>query len=155
MINFMTESGIFNFRSVGILIKNGRVLVHREINDQFYSFPGGRVEMMEDSECALIREMKEELQIDINIIRMLWLFEHFFELYGNEYHELGFYYLIDCNDCSKISDEVFTVVENVTEYEFRWIPLDKIKNEVLYPTYIKERLDKLPSDIEKIVEIKK
>lgn len=44
-----------------ILIKNGKVLLVKEIEKDKYSLPGGRVEENETAEGGLIREIKEEL----------------------------------------------------------------------------------------------
>lgn len=154
MINFKTENGIFNFRVAGILFHENKVLIHRLVNDNFYAFPGGRVELFEDTENTIIREMREELDIDIEIRRLLWIGEHFFIHNDNKYHEICFYYLIECDD-KKFLDrgDLFFVTENEIQFEFKWIPVTEIENETLYPIFIKKRLSNLPISIERIVDI--
>ena len=44
-----------------MIIDYGRILLHRADYEDFWSLPGGRVEMLEDSREALRREMLEEL----------------------------------------------------------------------------------------------
>ena len=44
----------------------------------YYYLPGGRVQINETAEDAMIREIREELEIDINIIRPLWFNQGFF-----------------------------------------------------------------------------
>ncbi|MEQ2529277.1 hypothetical protein WMO40_21610 [Bacillaceae bacterium CLA-AA-H227] len=46
---FHTEIAIFNYRVAGIWIKNGHILLHRDVNEENWSLPGGRVKMAEDS----------------------------------------------------------------------------------------------------------
>lgn len=58
MINFKKDNGIFNFRVVGIMLNERKVLIHRLVKDDFYAFPGGRVEMFEITEETLVREMQ-------------------------------------------------------------------------------------------------
>lgn len=154
MINFKTEGGVFNFRAAGIMFHENKVLIHRLINDNFYAFPGGRVEMFENTESTIVREMREELEIDIEICRLLWICEHFFTLNDNKYHEICFYYFIKCND-KKLFDreDLFYVSENSNMFEFKWVPLIDIENEVLYPEFIKKRLNNLPTIVERIVDI--
>lgn len=82
------ENGVFSFRVAGILFRKNKVLVHRLINDDFYAFPGGRVEMFESTEHTIIREMNEELGVDVTVDRLLWICEHFFTLNSNKYHEI-------------------------------------------------------------------
>lgn len=153
MINFKTNDGIFNFRVAGIMFHEDKVLIHRLEKDDFYSFPGGRLEMFEDTEKTIVREMKEELNIEIGVIRLLWINEHFFTFKENKYHEICFYYLINCED-KKLIDrgDIFYVTEGNCKFEFKWVPIKYIDNEVLYPTSIKKRLVDLPLTIERIVE---
>ena len=154
MINFKIDNGVFNFRVAGLLFYENKVLVHRLINDNFYAFPGGRVEMFEDTENTIIREMNEELGVDVRVNRLLWIFEHFFNHNNNKYHEICFYYLIECNDnCLLNKGDSFYITEGNNEFEFRWIDLKDIQNEVVYPTFIKNKIENLPITIEKIVDI--
>ncbi|WBW96953.1 NUDIX hydrolase [Oceanirhabdus sp. W0125-5] len=153
MINFKTKEGVFNFRTAGILIKDGKVLIHRMIKDDFYALPGGRVEMTEDTETTLIREMNEELNIEVTINRLLWVCESFFNHLGQRYHEICFYYLMDHEGRSDIYDnEVFKTVEENREYEFKWVSTERLKDEEFYPLFIKKRINDLPSTIERIVD---
>lgn len=58
----------------GALIQQGKVLIARRnygSSKGMYEFPGGKVEKNETKEKALIREMKEELDIDIHTIQYL------------------------------------------------------------------------------------
>ncbi len=73
MLCFKTDEGLFNFRTAGILIHDGKVLIHRELKDDFYAFPGGRVEMFEATEKAVVREFKEEINAKIKVKRLLWM----------------------------------------------------------------------------------
>lgn len=69
-----------------VLIENDKVLlIYREKNDRiYYVFPGGGVEDGETNEECLIRECREELGIEINIIKQLYevkgkdFLQHFF-----------------------------------------------------------------------------
>lgn len=69
-----------------VLIENDKVLlIYREKNDRiYYVFPGGGVEAGETNEECLIRECREELGIQINIIKQLYevkgkdFLQHFF-----------------------------------------------------------------------------
>ena len=58
----------------GALIQQGKVLIASRnygSSKGMYEFPGGKVEKNETKEEALIREMKEELDIDIHTIQYL------------------------------------------------------------------------------------
>ena len=71
----MNQEYIFNIRITGILIENNEILlVQQKLNDKRnWSLPGGRLERGETLSQGLIREMKEETGLDVEIIRMLYL----------------------------------------------------------------------------------
>ncbi|MCP4354249.1 MAG: NUDIX domain-containing protein, partial [Proteobacteria bacterium] len=54
----------------GVIIKDNKVLLMKRQNtcfrNGFYSFPGGRVDNLEHPSLAVIREMKEEVNLSIN-----------------------------------------------------------------------------------------
>ncbi len=59
--------------SAGIIVdKDGKILLARRASTEslsgWYEFPGGKLELHETAEMALIRELKEELDIDCNIL---------------------------------------------------------------------------------------
>ncbi len=47
MITFEIGGTQFNYRTVGIVMDGERALLHRAEVDDFWSLPGGRVEMLE------------------------------------------------------------------------------------------------------------
>lgn len=53
--------GRFKFRVCGILEHNGKYLIVKINHNKFYCLPGGHIELGEDTETAVKREMKEEL----------------------------------------------------------------------------------------------
>ena len=57
--------------SAGVLVENGRVLLtQRKAGahlEGMWEFPGGKVEPGEDPRAALVRELREELGIDVNV----------------------------------------------------------------------------------------
>ncbi|MBL8006877.1 MAG: NUDIX domain-containing protein [Ignavibacteria bacterium] len=55
------------FRVAGILMREGKILIQRGITDEEYALPGGHVEMFERSEETLIREFKEEMNVEITV----------------------------------------------------------------------------------------
>ncbi len=55
-----------------VIIENGKLLVNKDDNDDFYKLPGGTVdEELEDLEEACYRETREEINADITIIKRL------------------------------------------------------------------------------------
>jgi 8-oxo-dGTP diphosphatase len=57
--------------TAAILIKDGKVLIAQRVNDKhhgFWEFPGGKVDIGETPEEAIVRELKEELSIDTEVL---------------------------------------------------------------------------------------
>ena len=65
----------FNIRVTGILIEDEKILlVKQKVSDKRnWSLPGGKLEQGETIEQGIIREMKEETGLDVEIIRLLYL----------------------------------------------------------------------------------
>ena len=71
----MKQDYIFNIRITGILIEENQILLVRQklSEKRSWSLPGGRLERGETISEGMIREMKEETGLDVEIIRMLYL----------------------------------------------------------------------------------
>lgn len=67
----------FVFRIVGVLLYDNHVLLHRAEQDDFWSLPGGRAELLEPSRETLKREMQEELGVDVTVENNLTLYPEF------------------------------------------------------------------------------
>lgn len=61
---------------VGVLVRDGRLLVIRRaatvVAPLAYCFPGGGIEGAETESAALVRELREELNIEVRPRRLLW-----------------------------------------------------------------------------------
>lgn len=83
-----------------ILIKAGKILLDRRIREPFagmWGLPGGHVEFDETVEQACVREIKEESNLDIRIVR---LFSVFSDPKRDEYQRVTVVYEVECNDIS-------------------------------------------------------
>ena len=79
MIRFDQGNRRFNYRIVGVAIHDDAVLLHRADHESFWTLPGGRAEHGETAEETIQREMREELETDVHVDRLLWIVENFFE----------------------------------------------------------------------------
>ncbi|WP_422657603.1 NUDIX hydrolase [Paenibacillus sp. EC2-1] len=142
MITFERENNKFNFRVAGIAIQNNRVLLHTTQTDDFWNLPGGRVEFNESTDQTIVREFKEELDIDVRIKELFFVNEDFFEYDGKRYHEIGFYYLIDLPEGHELTrtDEEFLGIEEGGKLIFKWFPLEQLDQLHVYPDILKTEL---------------
>lgn len=156
-ICFKTELGKFNYRVCAVIINDGKVLAMKDNHADYYYLPGGRVQFNETAENALLRELKEELNVEAEIVRPLYFNQNFFneDVLKVDYHEIGIYFLVDISKTDIMSrGESFYGVETVKNQRFEWIDFDRVKKEYLYPNFIKENIDKLPETFVIINEFK-
>lgn len=126
ILSFPVNGTRFNYRVAGAAIRDGYVLVCREDDDDYCMLPGGRVEMNEPSDVALVREMAEELVMAVDVGPMLFTSESFYGRERDRYHELGFIYAIDLPaDIQPDGPQPFLVREDEGHLlQFSWLPLD-------------------------------
>ena len=141
---FKTNQGVFNFRTAGIWIKNNHVLLHKIVGDDFWALPGGRVKIMEESQNAVQREMKEELDVQVKVERLLWTVENFFTYNSKNFHELGFYYLISSAEQYEIQAQEFFGIEG-EKFIYKWMPLNELEAVTMYPEFLKVELRHIPN----------
>ena len=54
------------YKAAGIIIKNRKLLVEKDFDKDFYVSPGGKLENDETPKEALVRELKEEFEINVD-----------------------------------------------------------------------------------------
>ena len=150
-----TENGRFNLRVCGIIINDGKLLAMHDEVSPYYYLPGGRINLHEMAEDAILREMREELGISAEIIRPLWVNQAFFveEVLHEKFHEICLYFLIDTSK-SDLSErgERFTRTEGEHTLTFEWIEFDDLKDMYLYHEFIKKEIFNLPENLSLIIE---
>ncbi len=61
MLSFEVGTATFVHRTAAVAIDCSRVLLHRSELDDFWALPGGRVEVLENLQDAIVREMRQEI----------------------------------------------------------------------------------------------
>lgn len=152
MITFEDKQTRFVNRVVGIAIAYGRVLLQRAETDDFWTLPGGRAELMEPSAETLRREMCEEIETDVEVERLVYVVENFFQYAGRRVHELGLYHVmhLPANSLLRGVSE-FDGFEGSLRIIFRWFPLETLSDVRIYPSFLREGLKALPAHITHIV----
>ncbi len=129
----------------GICIKDGNLLVikrlnlERDLDQEYFVLPGGKVEDDESIEDAVIREVFEETSMHVTLGE---LFKSFTEDTENDFEE-HFYlckYLSGDPALRADSEEAEEMKEGVHFYTPMWLPLSELKNVILYPEEIKMML---------------
>jgi len=132
-------------RAVGIIIKDNKILLIWRIKNgqEYFVFPGGSVEEGESIRNAVIREMKEELSIDIIIDRLLFKIS----VPKNEHDSgrISYFYLIKTyKGVPKLGGPEKERMSDNNQYYPEWKNLELIKPlENLYPEEAKNKVVKM------------
>ena len=125
-------------RVAGITIQGDEILLieHTKKDKKYWLVPGGGVDWGESTEQALIREYKEETNLDIEVKDFLFFSEAIST--DKNKHVINLYFLVIVKNDSepmKIGDE-----SNLSD--LRYVSKEEIKDIKLYPN-IKEQLLKI------------
>jgi ADP-ribose pyrophosphatase YjhB (NUDIX family) len=156
MIRFEEGNHCFNYRIVGVAVHENAVLLHQAEGEDFWTFPGGRAEFGESAEQTLKREMKEELDADVEVIRLLWFVENFFLYAGLRYHEIALYFLMRFPADSKylVQPGPFYGLEDAAKLTFRWFSRkpEVLSGLPLLPSFLQTALQELPDSVRHVVQ---
>ena len=135
------EGGVVNIRVGAIILKAGKLLmVSNPDTDYLYSV-GGRIQFGESAEQAVVREVREETGVEMEIDRLGFVAEDFFigdhvAKKGRLIYELGFYFYMKTPEdfepvCSSFSED------GVREY-LVWVAPEEGRK--LYPVFFNDEL---------------
>ena len=147
-----------NERAGAIIIKDNKILLIRRIKKdwlvphslgegggEYWVFPGGGVEAGETPEQAMVREIQEELSLDVTEYKLL--FEMFNDFTMNEKypprHE--YYYLVTgFTGEVRLGGEEAERMSDADQYYPTWVPLVQIKEMTnLKPEIAKQKVVEL------------
>jgi mutator protein MutT len=125
-------------KSIRIIIIEGNkiLLIHRlKEGREYYVLPGGGIEPAETPEQTVIRETKEETNLDVARCELLWKFK-------DEFHD-GVYFLAkEFKGRTKIIGPELEDMNENNVYELKWVALKELKNLTVYPLPIRNRIIK-------------
>ena len=134
----------FKLRVTAIFIYDNCLFVDK-YTENSYILPGGYVEIGESSEDAILRELKEEIGLDFNIISFAGVAENFYtNSRGQKTHGIDFYYFVNLSD-EQVNNLNIYYMENdkgrVVKHNFKWLNLNEINNYNVLPDIIKNILN--------------
>lgn len=151
---FATDDYICDLRTVAVFLRDNKVLVQREKDGKEYALPGGHVKIGETLEEGLIREMREEMGIDILCRRLIWSEECFWEWHGRKVHGIAFYYLVEFAENAEVfAKDAFVSQKDNENVLVGWLPISALKDVVIYPAFLKEEIFHLDEPMKHFVSL--
>lgn len=155
MISFPIGGQRFNYRVAAIAIVDGHVLVCDEDHDGYAMLPGGRIELGEASKMSLEREIVEEIGLPATVGDLLLTSESFYRREGEDFHELGLFYLVRFEpDVGPNGESPWRVTyDDGSEHRFHWVDLagEGLDRLNLQPGWLRRVLPSLPTSLTHIV----
>ena len=123
----------FNVRVYGILIRENRVLVSDEFikGNNITKFPGGGLEFGEGAIDCLIREFKEELDLEITVSKHFYTTDFFVSSsFDTNSQVISIYYLVETSQKFSFttSEKPFDFIKKAGAQSLRWIGMNKISD---------------------------
>ena len=115
------------------LIRKGENILVQEIIDPavkqtFYRPIGGTVEYGENSKDTVIREVKEELNAEIEETKLLYVIENIFSYLDNVGHEIDFIYEAELVDRSLYDTNEIQGIEGATPFKAVWKSIHELSS---------------------------
>lgn len=133
----MTHTDLF-LVAAAIIRRDNKILIAKRSTGALgigkWEFPGGKIEFLEHPEECVVREVKEELDIEISVDKLYTISSYFDEKEGKKYHILVLAFFADyvsgeivLNDHSSAE---WVDISSLEKYEF--VPADvKIVKELV------------------------
>lgn len=141
-LKIKTEKEEFHVRTCGIIKQENKFLIMRVNKSDYYHIPGGHIEIGEDSEQALIREIKEEIGCDVQKASLFAIQENFWIRNSRSCHGIEFYYIMESKQQLEMKDYEKIEIDKGEEkmLEFMWVTAEELKNIDLKPNNIRDML---------------
>jgi len=149
---FIKENYWFRYRACAIIIEDDCVLVSRNDRVPYYYSVGGAVHLTETAEEAAVREAYEETGVLYEIDRLAFVHENFFlgtwDDGDKKCHEVALYFLMKPKGVKEFNWES---ISSGAKETVCWLPIDKLGDYEVYPTFFKDKLINFKDYIEHIV----
>jgi len=99
--------------------------------------------------------MLEEIGEQVDVGRLVWVAENFFEFQGTPYHELGLYFRVSLPEGSGVAqrDKPWeTYEDNGVKLIFEWFDMDALPVLAINPSFLAAGLRAMPAGTEHVVE---
>ncbi|MGT2800259.1 NUDIX hydrolase [Streptococcus marmotae] len=140
-MDFRTRSNgkTFGIRAAALILKNQKLfLSYREDTQKYYTI-GGAIQVGESTEAAVVREVKEELGIDVAVKQLAFIVENEFTVVDKKepvnFHNIEFHYIVE-----PLGNLPSQMIEEEWGSPCYWIDVNNLVNIDVVPAFLKTAL---------------
>ena len=154
---FDVDGNRLKLRVAGIIIHNNKLLLEEYNKKNIYFFPGGTINLNETSEDAIKRELKEEIDKEFVIDKLVSVCEEFYINYKNDKtHCIGFYYKMKFKNIDDVNSIDMNRLEDdhgyMCQHHYKWVDLKDLETINIVPKKIKEEIIKNEFNIHHVIK---
>jgi ADP-ribose pyrophosphatase YjhB (NUDIX family) len=155
MVTFTSGQTRFTYRVGAVIIRGDHVVLMRNLAEDYWFVPGGRVEIGECAATALAREISEELGVAARVERLIWINENFFRIGSTSHHELALYFSVAMppDALPDLSATFYCDEADRSRYEVVWHRRDAVKEVRLVPGFLTDTLTNIPGSVQHVVHV--
>jgi len=126
-----------------IIIQDNQILLIKHKREKiYYTLPGGGQSHNEELGDALIRECREELGAEIELIDIAFVSEYIADNHESSIQKKGFHQLDIFFECKLKSDINIHLASEIddTQVGYEWIAIDKLFDIIMYPAELRKKI---------------
>lgn len=128
------DNQIFGVRATGLLVKDAKLFLVKAPEGNYYAL-GGAVQLGETTEEAVLREMQEEIGIEVELGPLAFIVENQFTLQEKSYHQIEFLYIV-----TPLSNPAPNLEEGNSIRQCEWVTFADLEKLDLNPAFLKTEL---------------
>ena len=139
-----TKDRSFGVRVSALIVQDGKLFLAKR--GETYRTIGGAVEVNETTEKALVREVREELGVEVAVSQLAFVVENWFTVGETNFHNIEFHYLV-----RPLGDMPGDMVEGGKTRPCEWVSIENLEKLDIRPSFLKRELKEWDGQIKHII----
>ncbi|HEL1624741.1 TPA: NUDIX domain-containing protein [Streptococcus suis] len=128
------DNQIFGVRATGLVVQDEKLYLVKSPEGKYYTL-GGAIQLGETTEEAVLREMQEEIGIEVELGPLAFIDENQFTLQEKSYHQIEFLYIV-----TPLSNPATNLEEGNSVRQCEWVTFADLEKLDLNPDFLKTEL---------------
>ena len=138
------QNQVFGVRATALIVQDRKLFLAKR--GDTYRTIGGAVEVNETTEKALVREVREELGVEVAVSQLAFVVENWFTVGETNFHNIEFHYL-----AHPLGDLPEVMVEGGKTRSCEWVSIENLENLDIRPDFLKRELKGWDGQIKHII----